>query len=213
MMATVTDTLTRLYPTRTWGELDDLAAQDPDTAVDVSALADELAQELDAATFVRLGEEDEYCDFVYVLCVGRPPCLIQVRDAAVPIPDEWTRDTRVTEHYLRVCVSRLAPLVGVQQVAIDLLPGPDGFAICESSRAGVYDAPFLRRFQRLVAVLPAYDVVHLDFGDISAPPPGYAGGTWGQLYGGEPAVANYFFYPQPATTEMTTWIDHPLAGP
>jgi hypothetical protein len=35
---------------------------------------------------VRPGGPDEYCDFLYVLCVGRPPCAVQVRDADVPPP-------------------------------------------------------------------------------------------------------------------------------
>jgi hypothetical protein len=94
----------------------------------------------------------------------------------------------------------------VQQVAMDLVPGEGGYLVRERPRAGVYDAPLLRRFQRLVAILPAYDLLHLDFGDISAPPPGFDAGTWRERFGGEPAVANYLFYPQPTTSPVTTWI-------
>jgi hypothetical protein len=208
MLASVDDTLARLYPTRTWGQLDDDAAWSGDGIddQDVDALADDLAQELDAATFVRRGGEHESCDYIYVLCLGRPPCVVQVRDAEVPVPEEWLKSDGIQEQYLRVCISRIARVAGVQQVAIDLRPAGDGFAVRETPRAGVYDAPLLKRFQRLVAVLPAYDLLHLDFGEISAPPPGYQGGPWRELYGAEPSIANYLFYPHPATTPVTTWI-------
>ncbi len=33
-----------------------------------------------------------------------------------------------------------------------------------SPRAGVYDAPLLARMQKLVAILPAYELLHVDFG-------------------------------------------------
>jgi hypothetical protein len=213
MLSAVGDTLARLYPTRTWGERDDDLAWGGGADDDeIAALADELGQELNTATFVRHGAEDEACDYIYVLCLGRPPCLAQVRDGAVPIPEEWRGTEGIREQYLRVCVSRIARVVGVQQVAMELVAMADGVAIREVPRAGVYDAPLLARFQKLVAVLPAYDLLHLDFGEISAPPPGYAGGAWRDDYGlgaGDPAVANYLFFPQPATSPVTTWI--PLA--
>ena len=49
--------------------------------------------ELNAATFVRQGGDDEPCDYIYVLCMGRTPCVVQVRDHGVAIPAEW-RDAR-----------------------------------------------------------------------------------------------------------------------
>jgi hypothetical protein len=67
----------------------------------------------------------------------------------------------------------------------------------------------LPRFRGLVAVLAEHDVLHLDFGDISAPPPGYDGGPYRGLYGQEPAVANYLFFPQPCASVSTTAV--PLA--
>src|SRR5690349_1110708 len=98
MMEAVDAALVRLYPTRTWGAPHD--AGGGGAATDAAALADELAGELDAAVFVRAGGPDEHCDFVYVLCVGRPPCAVQVRDADVPPPAEW-QGARLDEHYLR----------------------------------------------------------------------------------------------------------------
>ncbi len=209
MMSSVEDVLARLYPTRTWGELDDDARLHGVSEEDGIALAEELATELDAATFYVAGGPEDSCDYVYVLCMGRTPCLLQVRDLGVaPPPDseEWRGPIR--ELYLRICLSSLAPMAAVQQVALDGDPdGDGGWVIRERPRAGVYDAPLLRRFQRVVAVLPAYDLLSVDFGDISAPPPGYHAGVWTELYGAgfqEPAVANYLFFPQPATMVTTT---------
>jgi len=218
MFAAIDDVLAHLYPTRTWGELDPDAALDGGVDDgDVSGLADELAQELDAATFVRPGGDDELCDYVYVLCLGRPPCLIQVRDGGVPVPDEWDAAPDLRELYLRICLSRVARVAAVQQVAVDLVQTTDaGLLVREAPRAGVYDAPLLRRFQRLVALLPAYNLLHLDFGEITTAPRGFAPGAWAELYGtggaAEPAIANYLFFPQPATTAVTSWIDRAAAA-
>jgi hypothetical protein len=86
---------------------------------------------------------------------------------------------------------------------------PTGYVIRESPRAGVYDAPLLSRMQKLVAILPAYDLVHVDFGDIAHAPPGFQPGVWPETYGAgnaKPAIANYLFYPQPTTMVSTTFI-------
>lgn len=198
--------LQRLYPTRTWGEPDDEQRFDAGVCEhDGEALAEELATELDASTFYREGGPDEYCDYIYVLCVGREPSLIQLRDGEVPLPDE-IGDGPIREQYLRVCLSNMARFAGVQQTAMELsIQDGDAF-ITEKPRPGVYDAPLLRRFQRLVAILPAYDITHLDFGEISAPPPGYSPGSYAELYGGEPHTSNYIFYPQPSNMHVTTWL-------
>ena len=224
MLAEVDRTLARLYPTQTWGEPDDTVAEGPG-ADDLAALADELAGALGAATFVRAGDDAEPCDFLYVLCMGRTPCVIQVRDHGVAPPAEW-RDVdrlrtplgsaarpgeagacdRIDEQYLRVVVSQRARIAAVQQVAIELSRAEHGWIVHERPRAGVYDAPLLPRMQKLVATLPAYDLLHVDFGEIAHAPPGYAAGTWRELYAGEPAIANYLFYPQPTTMVSTAWL-------
>ena len=207
MLGARDDLLARLYPTATWGELDDGAIGDAVASLheDVAALADELAAELDAATFVCPGDEHEPCDRIYVLAVGRPPCAIQVRDHGVAPPREWTGSS-LREQYLRISVSQLARVAAVQQVAVDVDPTDGGYLIRERPRAGVFDAPFLRRMQRLVAILPAYDLLHLDFGEIAAAPPGFAAGDWAARWGGgagEPTIWNYLFSPEPATTTTT----------
>ena len=194
MLASVDRALELLYPTRTWGEPDDASA-DGMPREELAALADELASELSAATFVREGGDDEPCDYIYVLCMGRTPCVVQVRDHQV---EAELGD--VSELYLRVVISQRARVAAVQQVAIDVRDG----VVTEKPRAGVYDAPLLHRMQKLVAILPAYDLLHVDFGEIAHAPPGFHAGAWRSLYGGEPAIANYLFFPQPATMVTTS---------
>lgn len=209
MFAELEHTLARLYPTRVWGRPDDLArfgaGIDED---DAQALAEELAGALDASTFFRPGEPDEYCHYIYVLCVGREPCLVQIRDGDVPVPDEIASagEGHIREQYLRVCLSDMARVAGVQQTAMALDRVDGGYLIREEPRPGVYDAPLLRRFQRLVALLPAYDILHLDFGEISAPPAGFEPGDYSRLYGGAPHTANYLFYPQPSNMHVTSFV-------
>ncbi len=204
MMASLDATLDRLYPTRTWGEPDD-EAWDGMAPDELAALADELASELKAATFVQPGGDDEPCDYIWILCMGRTPCVIQARDHGVAIPDEW-RDQAgeqvINEMYLRVVVSQRARIAGVQQVAVEYVRG----LVREKPRAGVYDAPLLHRMQKLVAILPAYDLMHVDFGEIAHAPPGFHAGAWRELYGADPSIANYLFFTQPTTMISTTVI-------
>ncbi len=207
MMSSVDQALDQLYPTRTWGEPDDArsAGIAPD---ELAALADEIAQELSAATFVRAGGDDEPCDYIYVLCLGRTPCALQVRDHGAAVPIEWYEpEARISELYLRLVVSQRARVAAAQQIAIDVSATPDGFVITERPRAGVYDAPLLPRLQRLVALLPTYELLSVDFGDIAHAPPGFAAGEWTALYAGQPAIANYLFFPQPATMVATTVLE------
>jgi hypothetical protein len=208
MMASVDQALEQLYPTRTWGEPDDQEVMG--LPVDeLAALADELAGTLGAATFVRAGGDDEPCDYIYVLCMGRTPCVVQVRDHGVPAPAEWDAATAtgsIHELYLRLVVSQRARVAAVQQVAVELHRTQAGFLAREQPRAGVYDAPLLHRMQKLVATLPAYELLHVDFGEIAHAPPGYHGGAWRALFGGEPSIANYLFYPQPTTMIATGFI-------
>ncbi|MES1157846.1 MAG: hypothetical protein ABUL67_01980, partial [Haliangium ochraceum] len=174
MMESVDRALEDLYPTKTWGEPDDARASSF-TREDLAALADELATELKAATFIREGNDDEPCDYIYVLCMGRTPCVVQVRDHGVAAPDEW--GDQVSEMYLRLVVSQRAPVAAVQQVAVDVERAGAGWLARERPRAGVYDAPLLHRMQKLVAILPAYGLLHVDFGEIAHAPPGYHAGS------------------------------------
>jgi hypothetical protein len=212
MLAEVDRTLAALYPTRTWGEDAAPPEAPPLSPGDLAALADELAGELRAATFGSPGGDAEPCDYIYVLCMGRAPCIVQVRDHGVPVPDEWRTggpdgEGRLEELYLRLVVSHRAPLAAVQQVAVELQRAPGGFLVRERPRAGVYDAPLLHRMQKLVAILPAYGLLHVDFGEIAHAPPGFRAGAWRELYGADPSIANYLFYPQPTTMVATAFIE------
>jgi len=206
MMESVDQALAQLYPSKTWGEPDDEIVEGL-PGDELAGLADELAATLGAATFVRPGGDDEPCDYIYALCMGRTPCILQVRDHGVPVPAEWaSAPGMIQELYLRLVISQRARVAAVQQVAVDLVSTPDGFVVREQPRAGVYDAPLLHRMQKLVAILPAYDLLHVDFGEIAHAPPGFSAGSWRALFGGEPSIANYLFYPQPTTMITTGWI-------
>jgi len=205
MFASIDTALETLYPTKRWGSPDDLARADGGIDPDETALlAEELAAELDASVWFRAGDEDEFCDYLYVLCVGREPCLAQVRDE-IAFPEELVGQS-IREDYLRVCLSSMTRMAGVQQVKMELDWDDGQSVIREIPRDGVYDAPLLRRMQSLVAILPAYDIVHLDFDEICTPPEGFDGSRYGSLFSGEPSVVNYLFYPQPPTTVRTSFL-------
>lgn len=215
MLASVADALERLYPTSRWGEPDDEVRLGAGVSErDAHRLAEELSAELGASAYFRAGGPDEYCNYLYVLCVGREPCLVQVRDGDVPVPTELDGNAAIAEQYLRVCLSDMALFAGVQQTSMELFLDGDDVVIVETPRPGVYDAPLLSRFQRLVAILPAYGITHLDFGEISAAPPGFDSGQYPQLYGQNPHVSNYLFYPHPSNTKVTTVMPRrsPLLG-
>jgi hypothetical protein len=204
MFAAMDATLARLYPTRRWGERDETAAFRAGVAGVGPMLADRLSRALEALSLFCPGTPDEYCDFVYVLCFGRTPSLIEVRAGAAP-PEAG--EGHIDELYLRVALSSVAPFAAVQQVAMSLRrTDADELVIAEAPRTGVFDPVLLTRFQKLVAVLAELDIRHLDFGEMTQPPPGFDAGDYGERYGGAPTIANYFFYPQPASAITTTVI-------
>ena len=135
-----------------------------------------------------------------------------MRDADLPIPDEWlAAPGAIQERYLRIALAPAAPFAVVQEVTVDVEVDRDGATVREHCQPGVYSAPLLARFQRVVATLPAYDRRHLDLGELMAPPPGFDGGAWSRLYAGTPAVVNYLFFPEPAAMTATTWIPREAA--
>jgi hypothetical protein len=228
MMTAVGEALERLYPGQRWAERDEQAAfRGGVTRAEGARLAELLAPRLKAMTLFRPGADDEYCDYVYVLCVGRAPSIIEIREGLISEVelaaegdedgDRDGKDTAVGEGegaeeqlYLRVALSGLVRFAGVQQVAMRMTRAGHELVITEAPRAGVFDPILLRRFQSLVAVLAEMEIRHVDFGEIMEPPAGFDPGDYAERYAGVPTVANYLFYPQPCSAITTTMI---TAGP
>lgn len=213
MFAAVDAALERLYPTRRWDQRDDAAGFDAGVPADEGhVLAALAAARLKAASVHRPGGPAETCDYVYVLCVGRSPCLAELREeAGTPSGARALRDALsdgpLNDVYLRVALSTLAPFAAVQEVTLTAVAEPDGaVVVTEAPRAGVFAPPLLRRMQLLVAVLAERGIRHLDFGEIDEPPAGYQAGVYADEYGGAPTIANYFFYPQPPAAVTTTTL-------
>jgi hypothetical protein len=206
MMAAVDDALARLYPGRRWAERDEAAAfRSGVTRGEGARLADTLASRLKALALFQPGADDEYCDFVYVLCVGRSPSILEIREGFVASAGA-SDDGGEEQLYLRVALSSLVRFAGVQQVTMRLRREGGDLVITEAPRGGVFDPVLLKRFQGLVAALAELDIRHLDFGEILEPPPGFDPGDYAERYAGAPTVANYFFYPQPCSAVTTTVI-------
>jgi hypothetical protein len=193
----VIDELMRaLYPTATWGEPDDERRFGAGIAArEARRLARALSAAVRAPTFFRAGGPDDLCDFVYVLCVGREPALVEVRDGKCAPDGE-----RVRERYLRVALSTVGRVACVQEVAMEL----DGEVLRELPQPGVYDAILLKRMRAVVDLIEAHDIEHLDFGLIDVAHPGARAGEYVERYGVEPALVNFLFYAQPARTTVTT---------
>jgi len=209
MMSAVDDALTRLYPGRRWAERDEAAAfRSGVSRAEGAQLAGLLASRLKAMELFRPGGDDEYCDFVYVLCVGRAPSILEIREGlTAPAARDDMADSAAEEQlYLRVALSSLVRFAGVQQVAMRVRHEAGDLVITEAPRGGVFDPILLKRFQGLVAVLAELDIRHLDFGEIVEPPAGFDAGDYADHYAGAPTVANYLFYPQPCSAITTTVI-------
>jgi hypothetical protein len=211
MFAALDEALARLYPTRRWGERDEAAAFGAGLeAGEEDALAAALAGRLKAATLYRPGAPDEICDYVYVLCVGRTPSLIELREGTLgPEAAAALRgaiaESPVEEVYLRVALSTVARFAAVQEIAVGAESDGREVIITERPRAGVFAAPLLPRLRTLVGVLTERGIRHLDFGEIIEAPAGFDAGDYPAHWGGAPSIANYFFYPQaPATVSTTT---------
>jgi hypothetical protein len=209
MFAAVDQAMARLYPTRRWDERDEAAGFGAGiTPGEGAAVARSLASRLKALALHRPGTAEETCDYVYVLCLGRTPSLVE-RLHATSAPGEDDIFDDVEELYLRVSLSTVARFAGVQQVAMRASRAtPEGDAgplvVTEAPRTGVFDPVLLKRFQALVAVLAEHDIQHLDFGEILEAPAGFDPGDYAERYGGVPSVANYLFFPQPAAAITTT---------
>jgi hypothetical protein len=192
----IDDALAAIYPGGAWGQPDDEARFGRGVgAREVRRLGRALAEAARAPTFVREGGPEDLCRFVYVLCLGRTPALIDVRDRlAAPEADH------VRERYLRVAFSTVARAATVQEVALEL----DGDVLRELPRPGVYDEKLLKRMRAIVDLVEASGIEHLDFGMVDKPAPGMQSGDYIARYGVEPAIVNFLFYAAPARTQAVT---------
>ena len=80
----------------------------------------------------------------------------------------------------------------------------------ELPRGGVFDPLLLKRLQRIVDLLTAYDIRHLDLGVIEQPASGLGltdDGFAGR-FGIEPRLGNFLFFAAPAVT--TSEVHLPL---
>ena len=196
--------LPSLYPSRRWGEPDDAARFARGVPTGTSKrLARQAAEVLRAPTLFKAGADDEACDWIYILCVGRQPGIVELRDQpALEVPD----GDHLRERYLRAALSHMAPLACIQEVAFELDRTGDVHEIREKPRPGVFDPVLLPRVQKLVDLLVGSGLTYLDFALIERPPLGYDSGDYEAQYGQEPGLVNYLFFPQPATLVTTSYV-------
>ena len=197
--------LPRLYPTGTWGELDAHAAHHQGlTTRGLSQLARKLTMATRAPVHVRPGEADSLCDYIYLLCVGRAPGLCELRDGTAALSTEL--EAPMSERYLRVAVSQVAPVALLQEVVLESEPDEAGLWISERPRPGVFEPVLLPRTQKTVDCLVEHGLTFLDFGVIDRPPEGYAPGAWADRFGGEPDTVNYLFFSEPSSTVSSVLV-------
>jgi len=206
----IAETIGRMYPTRRWGEVDDAARL---RAGVPAALGERLARaakrRLGAPTWFRAGGEDELCDWLWILCVGRQPSLLELREGLVPT--DAVVEQKVQESYLRVVLSSLMRAATMQEVQMRLRRLDDGsLELQERTRDGVFDPVLLKRMQKVVDLLVAANLVHLDFGmlreDAPAEPP-INFGDYSDRYGAPPSAVALLFYPQPAVSITTLLLE------
>jgi hypothetical protein len=200
----IDDTLSLVYPGGVWGQPDDEARFGNGLRPgEIRRLARAISVACRAPVFVRPGGPDDVCEFVYVLCVGREPSLLEVREGKVEPEMETVR-----EQYLRVAFSTVARAACIQQVSLEL----DGDVVREVPSPGVYDDKLLKRMRAIVDLVEASGLEHLDFGLVDPPHPSTTPGDYVERYGVEPAIVNFLFYAQPARTVTTTILSRGETG-
>jgi hypothetical protein len=205
----IANLLVTLYPARRWGDPNDGACfRNGVCEREGRRLARRAAAALRAPTYFRGGTDEELCDYIYVLCVGRAPGVVELVDAeSADVID----GDHIRERYLRVAVSSVARVAAVQEVALELDREGDVYAVSEKPRDGVYDPVLLDRTQRLVELLVEEDIAYLDFGLLVKPPSSYVDGfpasaEYEARFGQPAGTVNYLFYPQPATARGTSFV-------
>jgi hypothetical protein len=203
MFAAIDQALARWYPSGRWGERSPLGLP-PEGPDDAPGLRDRLGERLSALCVHVPGRGQETCAYLYVLCTGRPPALIELREGLADPPEDLASVWE--ELYLRVSLSSLARFAAVQQVTLRAEMLGDRLWVEEAPRAGVFDPLLLPRFRKLVAVLAELGIQNLDCGDICEPPAGFDPGLYRERYREQPGIINYLFYPQPAASVRGTLV-------
>lgn len=210
MMEQVNAALERLYPTRRWHERANEQALTAGVAEEEGRLlARALSEKLKAFALYKPGAEEDFSDYIYVLCFGRQPSALEVREGLASLDDFVAQapegqESGITEVYLRVALSSLAPFAAVQEVRVSLSawgqgahePSAQAF-VEEHVRAGVFDPILLPRYQKLVAVLAEQNIRNIDFGEINAAPADFDGAAHEEMFGTEATTANYLFFAGP----------------
>jgi hypothetical protein len=226
MFAAIEHVLGHLYPDRRWDNRDEAAALDSGIGPEEGArLAATIAARMGVATRFVAGEADEWCDYVYVLCLGREPSIVELRERAEGAGPSIDRrdealdealdeplDEALDDRYLRLALSSVARVVGVQEVSMRLRREGTVALLTENVRAGVFDPILLPRFQALVALLAEAELRHLDFGELVEPPPGFDGSAYASRFGILPTVANYLFSPRPVASQVTRLVSAPVVA-
>jgi hypothetical protein len=199
--------LPELYPAMRFGVLND-DARDGVPEREGRRLARQASTLLKAPTFFKPGEPHEACDYIYVLCVGRQPCLYELQESSSIDLTAAGGGEAVREKYLRVAISSLARVCTLQEVSFELdrEPGDDVWRLTERPSPGVYDPVLLKRTRKLVELLVAAEITFLDFGLIENPPLGFDSAGYEEDYGQPPGIVNYLFYPQPPRAVATSFI-------
>ncbi len=194
-----------VYPTKAWGLPDDEARFGTGVRMsEVQRLSRALSVATRAPTLVRAGRDEDLCNFVYILCVGRTPSLLDVRDELAALEPGAAS---VRERYLRVALSTVARIATVQEIVMELDLLPTGEAeIRELPRPGVYDKVLLKRMRAVVDLLLASDLTHLDFGLLDKPVLGADESRYLERYAETPRIVNYLFYAQPPSTASVTFL-------
>lgn len=207
----IEELIDRVYPDRTWGRLDDEARFGAGVRrAEVRRIGRSLSSMLRAPTFFRPGADDDLCDFVWVLCLGRRPSLLELRDGGLVKPalaELAAQGGCVEERYLRACFSSLGRVAAIQEVVLSLEVDGAGALIREAPRAGVFDPTLLGRLRKAVALLEAQEIAHLDFGLLDVPLERAQPGEYPDRFGATPTVANFLFYAPPPTTQSVSALD------
>ena len=204
MFETIDGVLSAHYPSKRWHERQDVIFEGSDEySPDLARLTDMIGKELKAITIARSGGDRDLCDYIDVLCFGREPSLLQCKELGLPIPEELEADGMSKEIYLRICLSHLGSLAAVQQFEVDAEFVDGQWSVVENIRAGVFDAPLLKRMRGVVKILRSFGLTMLDFGDIAEPLEGYDGSQFFQEFGKKAETVNYLFYGTPSEESRT----------